>query len=197
LAQPPDRHGLTAEANLLGALALVIADQTADAVTSAAGGSGSAAAALSALYHFLDRPTIDGLRQVLGLTPSGAVRLVDRLAEAGLVTRGPGADGRSRSVLLTPAGRRVAAQVAAARAAVLTRALADLSAGEREALHGLLGRVMAGLVHRKDGGAWICRLCDLRACGHDEGRCPTAEAAAAKYGPPRPVRCPSGEVPFD
>jgi DNA-binding MarR family transcriptional regulator len=177
-------ESLTSEANLLGALALVIADQTGEAVASAAGGSGSAAATLSALYHFLDRPTIDTLRQVLGLTPSGAVRLVDRLAEAGLVTRAPGADGRSRSVSLTPAGRRAAARVAAARAAVLDRALDDLSASQRRTLHGLLGRVMAGLVREKDGGAWICRLCDLRACGRDEGHCPTANAAAAKYGTP-------------
>jgi DNA-binding MarR family transcriptional regulator len=75
------------EANLLGALALVITDQTSAAIAAAAGQSGSATAALSALHHFLDRPTLDRLRQVLGPTPSGAVRLVDRLADAGLVTR--------------------------------------------------------------------------------------------------------------
>jgi DNA-binding MarR family transcriptional regulator len=175
------------EANLLGALALLIADRTAEAVASAAGGSGSAAAALSALDQFLDRPTIDTLRRVLGLTPSGAVRLVDRLVEAGLVTRGPGPDGRSRVVSLTATGRRAAARVAGARAAVLNRALGDLSAGQRQTLHRLLGRVMAGLVRDKDGGAWICRLCDLRACGRDEGHCPTANAAAARYGASGPT----------
>jgi DNA-binding MarR family transcriptional regulator len=173
---------LGGEGNLLGALALLLADQIDAAVGAAAGGSRSAAAALAALHGFLDRPTIDDLRRVLGLTPSGAVRLVDRLAAAGLVGRGPGADARSRSVALTPAGRRAAARVAAARAAVLDRALADLSPNQRRALHGLLGKVMAGLVREKDGGAWICRLCDLRACGRDEGQCPTANAAAVKYG---------------
>jgi DNA-binding MarR family transcriptional regulator len=175
-------NALTAEANLLGALSLLIADQTAGVVAEIAGGSGSAASALCALNEFLDRPTIDDLRRVLGLTPSGAVRLVDRLAEAGLATRGPGGDGRSRSVRLTPAGRRAAAKVAAARAAVLSRAVGDQTESERETLHGLLGRVMAGMVWRKDGGAWICRMCDLRACGHDEGQCPVANAAVAKYG---------------
>ncbi len=182
---PEPRAGseLTAEANLLGALSLLIADQTAGAVEGVAG-SGSAASALSALYQFLERPTIDDLRRVLGLTPSGAVRLVDRLAEAGLATRGPGGDGRSRSIRLTAAGRRAAAKVTEARAAVLSRALGGLTASERETLHGLLGRVLAGMVWRKDGGAWICRMCDLRACGHEEGRCPVANAAAAKYGAP-------------
>ena len=113
------------------------------------------------------------------------MRLVDRLAGAGLVTRGAGADGRTRSVTLTAAGRRAAERITAARAALLTDALDGLSAAERETLHSLLGRLMATVVDRKDGGAWICRLCDLTACGRAEGRCPTAAAAAAaKYGRP-------------
>jgi DNA-binding MarR family transcriptional regulator len=174
---------VTAEANLLGALALLVADQLGAAVEPEAGGSGSAAAALSALHHFLDRPTLDRLRRVLGLTPSGAVRLVDRLADAGLVVRGPGSDLRSRSVSLTPAGRRAAMRVSAARGGVLNRALADLTPAQRRTLHGLLGRVTATLIREKDGGAWTCRLCDLRACGRDEGRCPVANAAAARFGP--------------
>jgi DNA-binding MarR family transcriptional regulator len=167
------------EANLLGALALVVTDQTADAIVAAAGGSDTAAAALSALHHFLDRPTIDRLRRVLGLTPSGTVRLVDRLAAAGYVTRDAGTDGRSRAVLLTDSGRRAAEQIEAARSAVLENALADLSPAERETLHGLLGTMMATIVRDKtDGVRWICRLCDLAACGRDEGGCPTANAAA-------------------
>jgi DNA-binding MarR family transcriptional regulator len=172
---------LDRQANLLGALALVVTDQTAQAVAATAGQSASAAAALSALHHFLDRPTLDRLRKVLGLTPSGAVRLVDRLADAGLVTRGQGDDGRSRSVALTEAGERVAEQITAARAALLTDALGGLSPAERQTLHTLMGRVMANIVHSKDGGAWICRLCDLDACGRAAGQCPTANAAAAKY----------------
>ena len=172
---------LDREANLLGALALSISDRTSMAIAAAAGQSESAAAALSALHHFLDRPTLDQLRQVLGLTHSGAVRLIDRLSAAGLVTRGPGGDGRSRSVILTEEGRRAAERVSAARAAALTDLLRTLSPAERTTLHALIGRVMAAVVHDKDGGAWICRLCDLDACGRNAGRCPTANAAAAKY----------------
>lgn len=170
---------LDRQANLLGALALVITDQTAQAVAAAAGQSISAAAALSALHQFLDRPTLDQLRRVLGLTPSGTVRLVDRLADAGLVTRGAGDDGRSRSVSLTEDGERVAERITAARAALLTDALEGLSSTERQSLHALIGRVMANIVHSKDGGAWICRLCDLNACGRAAGLCPAANAASA------------------
>ncbi|MEV4620863.1 MarR family transcriptional regulator [Asanoa sp. NPDC049573] len=176
------------QANLLGAVSLALTDAAAGAVaaasdgTAAVAGNPTAAAALSALLHFLHRPSIDQLRRVLGLTPSGTVRLVDRLAEAGLVTRGPGGDGRSRSVALTPAGRAAAERLSAARAATLRSALAGLSPAERSTLDGLVGKVMAGIVAEKDGGAWLCRLCDLAACGRDEGHCPTANAAAAKYG---------------
>jgi DNA-binding MarR family transcriptional regulator len=171
---------LDRQANLLGALALVIADQTAQTVAAAAGQSVSAAAALSALHHFLDRPTLDQLRKVLGLTSSGAVRLVDRLTDAGLVTRGAGDDGRSRSVALTEDGRRMAERITAARAELLTDALDGLSPAERQTLDALMGRVIANMVHSKDGGAWICRLCDLDACGRAAGQCPTANAAATK-----------------
>lgn len=179
---------LDRDANLLGALAVAVTDRTSAVIAAAAGQSVSAAAALSALHHFLDRPTLDQLRKVLGLTPSGAVRLVDRLADAGLVTRGPGEDGRSRSIALTRKGREAAERVSAARAAVLTDALKELSPDERKVLHALMGRLMASMVHTKDGGAWICRLCDLEACGRVAGECPTANAAAAKYGPPSPDR---------
>ena len=175
---------LDRQANLLGALALVITDQSAQAVAAAAGQSVSAAAALSALHHFLDRPTLDQLHKVLGLTPSGAVRLVDRLAGAGLVTRGTGDDGRSRSVVLTDTGKRAAQQVTMARAALLSSVLDELSAAARETLHSLMSRIMASVVGSKEGGAWICRLCDLDACGRASGHCPTASAAAAKYGNP-------------
>jgi DNA-binding MarR family transcriptional regulator len=169
---------LDRQANLLGAVALVLTDRVETAMVE----GHTTAAALSALYHFLDRPSIDQLRQVLGLTPSGTVRLVDRLAGAGLVRRGPGADGRSRSVALTAAGRRAAARLSAARAAALRDTLAELSTVERATLHALLGRLVAGIVQTKDGGAWICRLCDTSACGRPDGRCPVANAAAVRYG---------------
>jgi DNA-binding MarR family transcriptional regulator len=173
-----------AVANVFGALAVAVTDRISTAVAAAAGQSVSAAAALSALHHFPDPPNLDRLGQVLGLTHSGAVRLVDRLAEAGLVVRSPGADGRTRVLALTPAGRAVAERVTAARTDALAGLLADLAPDEHRTLHGLAGRLMAALVRTKEGGAWTCRLCDLRACGRPAGRCPAATAAAARFGPP-------------
>src|SRR5450755_2196933 len=132
-------------ANMFGALCLVVADQASDAVAEAAGRSQSGAAALSALLHFLDSPSVDLLRQVLGLTSSGTVRLLDRLAESGYVERGPGADGRSTSVTLTEQGALAAQRVADARAQVLQGALAVLPPAERETFEQLAGKVLVGM----------------------------------------------------
>ena len=171
-------------ANLLGALSLVIADRMADEMALAGGRPESAAAALSALLHFLDAPTIDVLRQVLGLTSSGTVRLVDRLQSAGQVRRGAGADGRSTSVSLTPAGRAAAGRVADARARVLAGALAGLSGQEQAVLAGLMATMLAGYVRGPGATRWLCRLCDVGVCRSAEGGCPVTSAARALIAPP-------------
>ncbi|HEX4702731.1 MAG TPA: helix-turn-helix domain-containing protein [Pseudonocardiaceae bacterium] len=174
---------LAHEANLVGSLALVLTDRTAAAMAAAGGVSESAATALSALHHFLDRPTIELLRQVLGLTSSGTVRLVDKLVEAGYVRRRAGADARSTAITLTAAGRAAAKRVAAARAAVLNAALAPLSEPERLALDDLVGKVLVGMMRPPGATRWGCRQCDTGICRGTGGGCPVGNAAKAKYFP--------------
>ena len=177
-------HTLEHTANVLGALSLVVADRMTDSVADAAGHSVTAATALSALYHFLDRPSIDRLRQVLGLTSSGTVRLVDRLEADGYVARGPGADGRSTAISLTAAGRAAAAQVSTARGTVLAGVLSTLSAQERNALESIASRLLVGMMRGPGATRWICRLCDTDACGRRRGQCPIANAVQERYGRP-------------
>jgi DNA-binding MarR family transcriptional regulator len=167
--------------NLLGALSLVVSDRMSDAIIDAGGQSHTAAAALSALLHFLSAPSIDLLRQVLGLTPSGTVRLVDRLEEAGYVRRRPGHDDRSVAVVLTASGRRAAERVSNARATVLEDALTTLSAGDRRTFEQLASRLLVGLMRGPGAVRWMCRLCDTHTCGHDAGTCPVTRAAREKY----------------
>jgi DNA-binding MarR family transcriptional regulator len=169
-------------ANLVGALTLRVADEMSDAVAAAAGVSETGAAALSALLHFLDRPSIDLLRQVLGLTSSGTVRLVDRLVDAGYVTRQSGADARATVITLTAAGRRAAMRVAAARADVLQNVLAPLSPADRRSIERLVSQLLVGMIRAPGASRWTCRLCDTGACGREEGECPVANAALARYG---------------
>lgn len=169
-------------ANIAGALSLVIADQMSDAVSAAAGRSDSAAAALAALLHFLDEPSVDLLRQVLGLTSSGTVRLLDRLEESGFVERRPGVgDGRATSVTLTESGRLAARQVADARAAVLERALGGLTTAERADFERLAGKMLVGMMRGPGAVRWICRLCDTGACRGAAGGCPVGNAARERY----------------
>lgn len=163
-------------ANVLGALSLVVTDELGRRVTTSAD-SVTDAATLSALAQFLDGATVDRVHQVLGVTPSGAVRLVDRLEGAGLAIRGPGPDRRSRSIRLTPAGRERAQTVGDARSAYLSGLVDSLTDEEVEVLRSLVAKLMAAVVQHKDRGAWTCRLCDLTACRRNEGECPAYNAA--------------------
>jgi len=168
-------------ANRIGALALVVSDRMVEATGAADGLSASDATALSALHHFLDQPTVDLLHQVLGLTSSGTVRLVDRLVSAGYVRRSGGDDGRSTRVSLTASGRRAAARVSAARADVLAGALRVLSPAERRQLDALTSRVLVGLMREPGATRWMCRLCDTHACGRDIDECPVANEARRRF----------------
>jgi DNA-binding MarR family transcriptional regulator len=179
-------HRSRQAANLLGALALTLSDRLEGATTEAASLAENDAIALSALHQFLESPRVDLLAQVLGLTSSGTVRLIDRLEDAGLVRRTAGQDGRVTSAALTASGRRRAQGVARTRMELLEEALSVLSPTERHQFGELAGRILAGLVRPPGATRWTCRLCDLAACGRPAGRCPVATAARARYASPEP-----------
>jgi DNA-binding MarR family transcriptional regulator len=165
-------HAYERDANLVGAVALALADRVQEAAAQAGGHGASGAAALAALHGPAQGASIDGLRRIVGLTHSGAVRLVDRLAAAGLVERRAGADQRSVALRLTPAGRRAARRVLAQRAAVVESALASLPAADRAALVHMAERLLPVLAGDADGERRVCRLCDADACGRPAGLCP-------------------------
>lgn len=84
--------------------------------------------------------TMSELADQLGVTSGGATRLVDRVAEDGLVTRrGCSTDRRVHHVALTDAGRRILEEVLDEHRADLARELhARLAAPERDHLDELL-----------------------------------------------------------
>jgi MarR family transcriptional repressor of emrRAB len=172
------------DANLVGALALAIADRVQASAALAGGHGASGPAALTALHGHAAGATIDVLRRIVGLTHSGAVRLVDRLAAAGLVERRLGADGRSVALWLTPTGRRTARRILAQREAAVESALTELSAAERAALVRAAERMLPHLVEVPDDERRICRLCDTEACGRPRGRCPVQTAHAGEDARP-------------
>lgn len=170
------------EANLLGTISLAVAERCDDAIRLAAEHGGAAPAALVALATFLDGSSLDVMRRPLRLSHSAAVRLADRLADAGLVRREPGADSRSVSIRLTPEGALLAQRIRAAREAALDSVLAALSPEERAELTRLHEKLLAGITGGRTDARHICRLCDADACGHELGRCPVTQAADRAEG---------------
>jgi DNA-binding MarR family transcriptional regulator len=157
--------------NVLGALALEVARRVQEAGEAAGPHGASVPAALTALHGLTGGQSIDALRRVVGLTHSGAVRLVDRLAAAGLVERRVGVDGRAVALQLTPEGRRAARRVLARREAAIETVLAPLPPRERADLARLHERLLTHMTGDRRDRRRVCRLCDVDACGRD---CPAS-----------------------
>jgi MarR family transcriptional regulator, negative regulator of the multidrug operon emrRAB len=176
--------------NVIGALVLSLGDRIRDATEEATGMAGALPAALAALHEWAGGRTIETLAGGLRLSHSRTVRVIDRLEADGLAgrERDP-ADARNVLVQLTPAGRRVAREVLAARAAALETALEPLAGRERAALARLAEEALTAAATSRRAARAICRLCDAHACGHHDGRCPVtrgadaAERAAASRAP--------------
>jgi DNA-binding MarR family transcriptional regulator len=166
------RMSASRTSNLLGALAVALSDALTEVTER---GARHGAAAPAALVTIADEAqiSIERLRQVLQLSHSGAVRLIDRLAADGLVERRSGRDQRSVSLVLTSAGRKAAAAVLAERQAVLDRTLAGLTAAERRSLTPLVEKLLAGVSAGRRSADHICRLCDTSVCPLSD--CPVLE----------------------
>ena len=164
--------------NVLGAFTVAVSGAIQAAVDDAAGHSAAGPAALTAL-RIHRGCSVDHLANVLGLTHSGTVRLVDRLEEDGLVRRGQGRDARAVSLELTAKGARRAARVAAARATAVERFLGNLDAAERRTLLSLLEKVVVTDVEGWHDVGRRCRLCDLEACHAGGEACPLDQHMAA------------------
>lgn len=164
--------------NVLGSLAVAVSDAIQAAAEDAAGHAAAGPAALTAL-RIHRGCTVDHLAKVLGLTHSGTVRLVDRLAADGLVRRGAAPDARAVSLELTAKGVRRVTRVAEARAAAVERFLVNLDESERRTFLTLLEKVVVEGVDGWDDVARRCRFCDLDACHEGGVACPLDQRMAA------------------
>jgi MarR family transcriptional regulator, negative regulator of the multidrug operon emrRAB len=156
--------------NLAGAFGLAAAD---------AQRATTDAAALTTLLAY-PGSSIERLRRALSLTHSGGVRLVDRLAEEGLVRRRATADGRVAALELTAQGRDRAREVLAEREQALAALLDPLGEEDRVTLTRLLERVLEPLPDDRDDLERICRLCDYWTCDGSTLACPVGRGARAK-----------------
>jgi DNA-binding MarR family transcriptional regulator len=162
--------------NLLGALALAVSDRLRAATEGEEddGLTASEPAALVTLAHYPDQSVVN-LGRTLGLTHSGAVRLVDRLEADGLLRRTTGGPGRMLALRLTGAGRRAAQRALARREAALGQIVRLLDPGDVATLERLAARLLAGLTTDRSSAYRLCRLCDEPPCA--AAGCPVDHAA--------------------
>jgi MarR family transcriptional regulator, negative regulator of the multidrug operon emrRAB len=175
--------------NVLGAAALGLSDAMGVDAAAAAGIDATAATALVALLDLARGGSIRALSRLIGISHSGTVRLVDRMAEDGLISRVPGRDGRTVALTLTPRGRALASRIRAHRSAAIAAVLEGTTIAQRKQLASLCDIMIGNLVtarlsarreDRDPAGGALCRLCDPTACGRTVGTCPAASTAAAE-----------------
>lgn len=161
------------EANLLGALVLASCDRLAAALSDSAHAGTTRAAALANLF-FYEGDRVDDLAQTLGITGSGATRLVNQLCMDDLVEKRAANDGRAVALHLTAEGRKTARRTLSIRSSLLDEMLSPLSESERISFGHMVERILGAM---STDAAWAdqtCRLCDISACPQDT--CPVALA---------------------
>ena len=166
------------DANVIGAAFLLVANRMQNAVEATTGQRGAQTAALTALHGWADGHPIDDLAGGLGLSHSRTVRIVDTLVGDQLALRRTDpVDRRQAAVALTARGTAAAVEILRAREAVLDDVLGSLPPSTREALARASESILLHAIADRDAARLACRLCDVEACGHHDGRCPSTQAA--------------------
>lgn len=160
-------------ANLLGALALALADGMSEEVEARAE-HGTAAPAALVTIGISPGGSINALAQTIGLTHSATVRLVDRLAADELVERRGGEDRRTVGLYLTRSGIARRRAILKGRNKILAKALSPLCNDQKTMLTELMEILLRGLTQNRIHADIICRLCDEDVCPQED--CPVESA---------------------
>ena len=172
------------DANVIGAALLLVADRMQDAVEATTGRRGAQNAALTALHAWANGHPIDDLAGGLGLSHSRTVRIVDTLVGDQLATRSVDpTDRRQATVALTARGTAAAMEILRAREAVLDDVLGSLPPSTRETLARASESILLHAIDDRDAARLACRLCDVEACGYQEGHCPSTQAGTGGLRP--------------
>lgn len=150
-------------ANLLGTVALAVADRIEETALSVLNHAGETPAALVVIGYGLG-PSNEQLRSILGLSHPGAVRLVDRLVADGLARRGQGRDRRAVALYLTEKGSTLRNKLLKGRLASIRPLLTPLDETERMALATLLHKMLSSMETTDLQRCALCRLCDDSVC---------------------------------
>jgi MarR family transcriptional repressor of emrRAB len=162
-------------ANLLGALSLAVMDRIEQGAREIVGRGGETPAAL-VVIGYGQGMTNDTLRQILGLSHSGTVRLVDRLVSDGLVERRARKDGREVALHLTATGSTARSRLLAARISSVGALLGAMPATKRKQFGMLIRELLANQDTSQLDRFTICRMCDDSVCANcplptEKGEC--------------------------
>jgi len=168
----PDLAELQHGANVLRALARNL--QPLDAPTAAPLDHPSARNAVT-LLAWRGTATSETLQFALGLSQPASVRLVDRLVQAGLLSRDRHAGDRRVWLGLTAKGRRAAATVLDRERGPVESALRNAlpDGAELSRFVAALDRVASVVLGATTDPARFCRACDVAACLGSDHECPS------------------------
>ena len=155
--------------NLLGAFVTAVNDRMQRQTEQAIAMGGQARAALVTIGHNYGE-SVEFLSNILQMSHSGCVRLVDKLHEQALIERRPGKDRRSLSLYLTPAGRDRQREVLRGRREALNSVFETLDERQQQQFVELLEVMLKAITHCKSDADIICRLCEEQTCA--QSRCP-------------------------
>lgn len=159
-----DRNVSERLVNLLGALAVGVNDRMHAAIAQTMQDGGGTVAALVAIGH-APGMTIEQLSRVLTITHGGAVRLVDRLLERGLVEKRPSrTDRRAFNLVLTPSAKQQREQVLEHRREALTWAVGHVPHEHLAAFESVAETLVAALASDPLSALTTFRYCDEKRC---------------------------------
>ncbi|MBV8735640.1 MAG: MarR family transcriptional regulator [Solirubrobacterales bacterium] len=121
---------------------------------------------LAALVLLRNRPAsnVDWLHQRLGITQSGAVRLVDRLVALGLVRREKPPGRKEVALHVTASGEAQLEQGLKARSLAIGALVESLPTADQAKLAALISKALAGGSRERGEADVACRLCNWDAC---------------------------------
>lgn len=150
--------------NILGAFTTALMSNIESEVSSLGGRSLNHETALVSIFNHPNEG-IDKLSKVLGLTHSGAVRLVGTLTSEGLLMRRQNPDDARAAVLcVTEAGQQRVEKILQARARTIENVVADLNIQQREQLLPIIESALSSITKNEIEARKICRLCNEGVC---------------------------------
>ncbi len=118
---------------------------------------------------------IGWLANVLELTHSATVRLVDRMENDGLISRLAKDAKKQVGLSISTKGKKLAKEILSVRHELASNLLTPLSAEQMDTLASLARVTLAGNIEDELAAYKTCALCDESGCG---AGCPTSEVVS-------------------